>query len=104
MGDVEKYIHASPEYPQLVRLALVHYQFEAIHPFFDGHGRVGRLLLALLAVQWNLLPSPLLYLSAYSTATETRTIAFCSVSAHAVSGLNGSDSSSLQQSANHMTR
>ena len=65
MGDVEKYIHASPEYPQLIRLALVHYQFEAIHPFVDGNGRVGRLLLALLAVQWNLLPSPLLYLSAY---------------------------------------
>ncbi|MFZ2413710.1 MAG: Fic family protein [Candidatus Cryosericum sp.] len=65
MGDVEKYIHASPEYPQLIRLALVHYQFEAIHPFVDGNGRVGRLLLALLAVQWSLLPSPLLYLSAY---------------------------------------
>ena len=65
LGDVERYIHASPEYPQLIRLALVHYQFEAIHPFVDGNGRVGRLLLALLAVQWNLLPSPLLYLSAY---------------------------------------
>jgi len=65
LGDVEKYIHGAPEYPQLVRLALVHYQFEAIHPFVDGNGRVGRLLLALLAVQWNLIPSPLLYLSAY---------------------------------------
>jgi Fic family protein len=65
LGDLEKYIHRAPEYPQLVRLALVHYQFEAIHPFVDGNGRVGRLLLALLTVQWNLLPSPLLYLSAY---------------------------------------
>ena len=65
LGDLEKYVHRAPEYPQLVRLALVHYQFEAIHPFIDGNGRVGRLLLALLTVQWNLLPSPLLYLSAY---------------------------------------
>lgn len=65
LGDLEKYVHRAPEYPQLVRLALVHYQFEAIHPFVDGNGRVGRLLLALLTVQWNLLPSPLLYLSAY---------------------------------------
>jgi Fic family protein len=65
LGDMERYVHRAPEYPQLVRLALVHYQFEAIHPFVDGNGRVGRLLLALLTVQWNLLPSPLLYLSAY---------------------------------------
>lgn len=65
LGGLEKYVHHAPEYPQLVRLALVHYQFEAIHPFIDGNGRVGRLLLALLTVQWNLLPSPLLYLSAY---------------------------------------
>jgi Fic family protein len=65
LGDLEKYIHETPEVPQLIRLALVHYQFEAIHPFVDGNGRVGRLLLAMLAVEWNLLPSPLLYLSAY---------------------------------------
>jgi Fic family protein len=65
LGNLERYVHRAPEYPQLVRLALVHYQFEAIHPFVDGNGRVGRLLLALLTVQWNLLPSPLLYLSAY---------------------------------------
>jgi Fic family protein len=65
LGDLEKYVHRAPEYPQLIRLALVHYQFEAIHPFVDGNGRVGRLLLALLTVQWNLLPSPLLCLSAY---------------------------------------
>jgi Fic family protein len=65
LGNLEKYIHETPEVPQLIRLALVHYQFEAIHPFVDGNGRVGRLLLAMLAVEWNLLPSPLLYLSAY---------------------------------------
>mgnify|MGYP001605397773 CR=1 FL=1 len=61
----EKYIHAENGYPPLVRLALIHSQFEAIHPFLDGNGRIGRLLLTLLLVSWKLLPSPLLYLSAY---------------------------------------
>lgn len=65
LQGLELYLHQTPESPPLIRLALVHYQFEAIHPFVDGNGRVGRLLLALLAVQWNSLPSPLLYLSAY---------------------------------------
>lgn len=46
-----------------MRLALLHYQFEAIHPFLDGNGRVGRLLIALLLVHWELLPAPVLYLS-----------------------------------------
>jgi len=62
---LEKYLHSEDVYPPLLRLALVHYQFEAIHPFVDGNGRVGRLLLSLLLVQWDLLPLPLLYLSAY---------------------------------------
>jgi Fic family protein len=61
----EKYLHADDVYPPLVRLALVHYQFEAIHPFVDGNGRIGRLLISLLLVEWKLLPLPLLYLSAY---------------------------------------
>ncbi len=62
----DTYLHAAPEdYPPLVRLALIHYQFEAIHPFLDGNGRVGRLIVALLLYQWELLPQPLLYLSAY---------------------------------------
>jgi len=50
---------------KLVRLALIHYQFEAIHPFFDGNGRVGRILVALLIPFWGLLTGPFLYLSAY---------------------------------------
>ncbi len=61
----EKYLHADADYPPLVRLALIHYQFEAIHPFVDGNGRIGRLLVSLLLVKWQLLPLPLLYLSAY---------------------------------------
>lgn len=61
----EKYLHQENDYPPLVRLALIHYQFEAIHPFIDGNGRIGRLLISLLLVHWNLLPLPLLYLSAF---------------------------------------
>lgn len=61
----EHYLHAGNDDPPLVRLALIHYQFEAIHPFLDGNGRIGRLLISLLLVHWHLLPQPLLYLSAY---------------------------------------
>ncbi len=49
----------------MVKIALVHYQFETIHPFLDGNGRLGRLLIAFLLVEQQLLPQPLLYLSAY---------------------------------------
>jgi Fic family protein len=61
----EKYLHGDDEQPRLVRLAFIHQQFEAIHPFLDGNGRIGRLLISLLLVEWGLLPLPLLYLSAY---------------------------------------
>lgn len=65
LGSLEAFLHDSQGLPALVRLGLIHYQFEAIHPFLDGNGRIGRLLLALLLCAWNLLPQPLLYLSAY---------------------------------------
>ncbi len=65
LAAFERFLHDAGTYPPLVRLALVHYQFEAIHPFVDGNGRIGRLLLSLLMVEWELLPLPLLYLSAY---------------------------------------
>jgi len=61
----EKYLYSKNDCPPLVRLAFIHYLFEAIHPFLDGNGRIGRLLISLLMINWNLLPLPLLYLSAY---------------------------------------
>ncbi len=61
----EKYLHTPSELPPLIRLALVHYQFEAIHPFLDGNGRVGRLLITLMLCEEKLLDQPLLYLSAF---------------------------------------
>ena len=65
LDELERFIHASTELPPLVRIGLIHYQFEAIHPFLDGNGRVGRLLIMLLLFQWGLLSQPLLYLSSY---------------------------------------
>jgi Fic family protein len=65
LDALESYIHGGAELPPLVRIALIHYQFETIHPFHDGNGRVGRLLIALLLCAEGLLPRPLLYLSDY---------------------------------------
>jgi Fic family protein len=63
---MERFIHdISPKLPPLVRVALVHVQFETIHPFLDGNGRIGRLLIAALMEAWGLLPEPLMYLSGY---------------------------------------
>jgi Fic family protein len=65
LGALELYLHDDDQTPPLARLAYIHYQFEAIHPFIDGNGRIGRLLIILLLVHWYLMPMPLLYLSAY---------------------------------------
>lgn len=65
LAALEKFLQPAPERPLLVDLALIHYQFEAIHPFRDGNGRVGRLLIPLLLAERKVLPKPLLYLSAY---------------------------------------
>ena len=62
-SDLEKYIHSDPQEPALIQCALVHYQFEAIHPFLDGNGRVGRLLITFMLLEKELLSQPLLYLS-----------------------------------------
>lgn len=65
LDELEKFIHADTDIPLLIRAGMIHYQFEAIHPFLDGNGRVGRLLLALLLCEWALLSQPLLNLSVY---------------------------------------
>jgi len=61
----EKYLNSSPSEPVLIQCAFMHYQFEAIHPFIDGNGRVGRLLITFLLCERGLLSQPLLYLSAF---------------------------------------
>ncbi len=65
----EKFLHES-DLPPLVTIALAHFQFEAIHPFLDGNGRVGRLLTTLFLIEQGILPTPLLYLSAFFEATR----------------------------------
>jgi Fic family protein len=66
LADMERFIHSDEcAFPPLVKIALIHAQFETIHPFLDGNGRIGRLLIAALIEHWRLLPEPLLYLSAF---------------------------------------
>lgn len=65
LSDFERYLHAGRDLPLLVRAGLLHVQFETIHPYLDGHGRIGRLLVTLLLDSWGLLSAPLLYLSLY---------------------------------------
>jgi len=74
LSDLERYINKSdePSVPLLVRAALIHYQFEAIHPFPDGNGRVGRLLIPIILSAVGALPQPLLYLSPYFEKHRTQ--------------------------------
>lgn len=69
LGAWETFLH-DDSVPPLVQAALAHSQFEAIHPFLDGNGRVGRLLITLLLVEKRVLPAPLMYLSAFFEATR----------------------------------
>jgi len=82
MSDLEKYINADDDLDALIRAALIHYQFESIHPFLDGNGRVGRLLITLFLMEKKVLSTPALYISYflkknrveyYDRMTEVRT-------------------------------
>jgi len=65
LAGLERFIHGESDLPALVRAGLCHAQFETIHPYLDGNGRIGRLLIALLLEHWKLLREPLLYLSLF---------------------------------------
>jgi len=68
LGDLEQYIHESSMTPDLIKAGLLHYQFETIHPFLDGNGRMGRLLVVFFLCQTKVLKRPLLYLSEFLKA------------------------------------
>src|SRR5690606_27800833 len=71
MGDLEKFLHADIFVHPLIRIAIAHYQFETIHPFLDGNGRLGRLMISLYLASEGLLQKPALYLSDYFERNKT---------------------------------
>jgi Fic family protein len=71
LSNLERYLHADDSLPVLARAGVVHVQFETIHPYLDGNGRIGRLLIALLLEHWQLIQQPLLYLSLFFKRHQT---------------------------------
>lgn len=72
LGDLERFLHAGDDLPQLIRIGLAHAQFETIHPFLDGNGRLGRLLITFLLTERGVLHKPTLYLSHYFARNRQR--------------------------------
>ena len=72
LTDLEKYIHEDSFIPNLIKIALIHYQFETIHPFLDGNGRMGRLLIVLFLKERGLIEYPVLYLSYFFKKNRNR--------------------------------
>lgn len=70
LSELEHFIHDSSDIPELARVGLLHVQFETLHPFLDGNGRLGRLLITLLLTHWGMLSKPTLYLSLYFKANR----------------------------------
>lgn len=65
IGDLDKFINAQDELPSLIKIAMIHYQFESIHPFLDGNGRIGRLIIPLFLLSKNELSKPCFYISSF---------------------------------------
>ncbi|CAC9969184.1 Fic domain protein, Pden_3305 type [uncultured Gammaproteobacteria bacterium] len=70
MSDLEQFLHKRNSVPDIIKIAIIHYQFETIHPFLDGNGRIGRILIPLYLVNKGLLSKPLLYMSAFFEANK----------------------------------
>jgi Fic family protein len=94
MGRLEKFYHEQKGLPVLVRAALLHVQFESVHPFLDGNGRLGRLLITLMLVGNGVLGEPLLYLSLYFKQYRTAYYDLLQKVRLEVTGKSGSLSSS----------
>ena len=71
MNDLERFINSEDNMDPIIKSALIHYQFESIHPFLDGNGRIGRLLITLFLMKEGILSSPVLYLSCYLKANRS---------------------------------
>ncbi len=89
LDALERYIHQDTGLPPLMDIALVHYQVETIHPFLDGNGRIGRLLITLMLIERDLLPEPLLYSAPTSSANVVPTNTTGSPSARKEPGRTG---------------